>query len=50
MCAAKMLGNTVYTKFPWIEDMEPMIAKNGERATNRTRHPAISLVGHEAVK
>jgi acetylornithine deacetylase/succinyl-diaminopimelate desuccinylase-like protein len=42
---AEILGDAVYTKFPWIEGMWPMGADNTERVLNRTWRPALSVTG-----
>jgi acetylornithine deacetylase/succinyl-diaminopimelate desuccinylase-like protein len=42
---AKILGDAVYTKFPWIEGMRPMGEDNMERVLNRTWRPALSITG-----
>jgi acetylornithine deacetylase/succinyl-diaminopimelate desuccinylase-like protein len=42
---AEILGDSVYTKFPWTEGMQPMGADNTERVLNRTWRPALSITG-----
>jgi acetylornithine deacetylase/succinyl-diaminopimelate desuccinylase-like protein len=42
---ATILGDAVYTKFPWINGMRPMGRDNTERVLNRTWRPALSITG-----
>lgn len=42
---AKILSDSVYTKFPWVESVQPMGAGNTERVLNRTWRPALSITG-----
>jgi acetylornithine deacetylase/succinyl-diaminopimelate desuccinylase-like protein len=43
--AAKVLGDEVYTKFPWVEGMRPMSQDGAELVLNRTWKPALSVTG-----
>lgn len=47
--AAKVLGDGVYTKFPWVGGMGPMGTENKERVLNRTWRPALSITGAEGL-
>ena len=43
--AAKVLGDEVYTKFPWVQGMRPMSQDGAELVLNRTWKPALSVTG-----
>lgn len=45
--AAGVLGNDVYSKFPWMPGMQPMNADLSELVLNRTWRPALSVTGAE---
>ncbi|UHQ22313.1 M20 family metallopeptidase [Lysobacter sp. 5GHs7-4] len=43
--AAKVLGNAVYDKFPFLPGMKPMASELSELVLNRTWRPALSVTG-----
>jgi acetylornithine deacetylase/succinyl-diaminopimelate desuccinylase-like protein len=43
--AARVLGNDVYSKFPWMPGMTPMAIELDEMILNRTWRPALSVTG-----
>jgi acetylornithine deacetylase/succinyl-diaminopimelate desuccinylase-like protein len=43
--AARVLGNDVYSKFPWMPGMTPMANELDEMILNRTWRPALSVTG-----
>lgn len=45
--AAQALGDTVYTKFPFVKGMKPATTDLTELVLNRTWRPALSVVGLE---
>lgn len=45
--AAKALGEQVYTKFPFVKGMQPMLADPTQLILNRTWRPALSITGLE---
>jgi len=42
---ADVLGDEVYSKFPWVEGMHPMGTDRAELVLNRTWRPAVSITG-----
>jgi acetylornithine deacetylase/succinyl-diaminopimelate desuccinylase-like protein len=42
---AEILGNCVYSKFPWVPGMQPMNADLTALVLNRTWRPALSVTG-----
>jgi len=47
--AAKVLGDQVYTKFPFVKGMKPVQTSAVENALNRTWRAALSVVGAEGL-
>ncbi|MCP3098269.1 M20 family metallopeptidase [Myxococcus sp. K15C18031901] len=47
--AAKVLGEEVFSKFPWVPGMRPMSDDGGELVLNRTWRPALSVTGVEGM-
>ncbi|MCP3065519.1 M20 family metallopeptidase [Myxococcus sp. K38C18041901] len=43
--AAKVLGEEVFGKFPWVSGMKPMSEDGAELVLNRTWRPALSVTG-----
>jgi acetylornithine deacetylase/succinyl-diaminopimelate desuccinylase-like protein len=43
--AAAVLGDDVYSKFPWMPGMQPMHQELNELVLNRTWRPALSVTG-----
>jgi len=43
--AAEVLGDAVYSKFPFVEGMRPMATELSELILNRTWRPALSVTG-----
>ena len=43
--AAAVLGDTVYTKFPFVKDGKPLVNDPAELILNRTWRPALSITG-----
>lgn len=46
---AKVLGDEVYSKFPFVEKMKPVVDNVKELMLNRTWRPALSVVGAEGM-
>lgn len=47
--AADVLGDEVWTKFPFLDGMSPMLEENHERVLNRTWRPALSVTGADGL-
>jgi acetylornithine deacetylase/succinyl-diaminopimelate desuccinylase-like protein len=47
--AASIMGDTVFTKYPFVDRMEAMVAHGGEALLNRTWRPALSVVGADGL-
>ncbi len=43
--AAKVLGDAVYSKFPWVDGMQPVSRDDAELVLNRTWRAALSITG-----
>ena len=43
--AAEVLGEAVFSKFPWVEGMHPMHDDRTELVLNRTWRPTVSITG-----
>ncbi len=46
---AQVLGDEVYSKFPWKPGTQPMGKDNAERILNRTWRPTLSVTGAEGM-
>lgn len=46
---AEVLGDSVYTSYPFVEGTQPMAENNVERVLNRTWRPALSVTGVEGM-
>ncbi len=46
---AKILGDGVFTKFPWIGSMQPVSKNPVELLLNRTWRPTLSITGQEGL-
>ncbi len=47
--AAEMIGDAVYTKFPFVKGMRPMDKDLAKLVLNRTWRPALSVVGADGL-
>ncbi len=47
--SARILGNEVWDKFPWIGKMQPLSKDNLELLLNRTWRPALAYTGQEGM-
>jgi len=47
--AAAILGPTVFRKYPFIADTQPMVSDGAEALLNRTWRPALSVIGAEGL-
>jgi acetylornithine deacetylase/succinyl-diaminopimelate desuccinylase-like protein len=47
--AAKILGNDVFTKFPWIDGMKPVSTDPLELLLNRTWRPMLAITAQEGM-
>jgi acetylornithine deacetylase/succinyl-diaminopimelate desuccinylase-like protein len=47
--SARVLGNEVWDKFPWIGKMQPLSGDNVELLLNRTWRPALAYTGQEGM-
>lgn len=46
---AKILGNEVWKKFPWVKGMQPLTKDNVELLLNQTWRPALAVTGQEGM-
>lgn len=46
---AEVLGDEVWSKFPFMDGMQPMASDNTQRILNRTWRPALSLTGMDGM-
>ena len=47
--AAAALGDEVFSKFPWVPGMRPVVRDNAELMLNRTWRPALAATGIEGL-
>jgi len=47
--AAAILGSTVFRKYPFAGDTQPMVSDGAEALLNRTWRPALSVIGAEGL-
>ena len=47
--AAEVLGDEVFSKFPWVAGMKPVSADRTELVLNKTWRPALSVIGAEGM-
>ena len=47
--AAEVLGDAIYTKFPFVKGMSPVTPDLSELVLNRTWRPTLSLIGMDGV-
>ena len=47
--ASKVLGETVFSKFPFIDDTKPILDDGSELILNRTWRPALSITGADGL-
>jgi acetylornithine deacetylase/succinyl-diaminopimelate desuccinylase-like protein len=47
--AAKVLGDTVYTKFPFVKNGRPLVKNPTELILNRTWRPALAITGADGL-
>jgi acetylornithine deacetylase/succinyl-diaminopimelate desuccinylase-like protein len=47
--AASILGPTVFRKYPFAADTQPMVSDGAEALLNRTWRPALSVIGAEGL-
>ena len=47
--AARVLGDAVYSKFPWVDGVKPMAKDKVELVLNRTWRPFVELIGIDGV-
>ncbi len=47
--AAEVLGDMVYTKFPFVNKARPLVQENTELILNRTWRPALSVTGADGL-
>jgi len=47
--AATVLGDTVYTKFPFVQDGQPLLKDPAELILNRTWRPALTVTGADGL-
>ena len=47
--AAEVLGDTVWTKFPFLDGMNPQIEDNVEVILNRTWRPTLEIIGCDGI-